>query len=262
MADGDGPTLARTSLSDALTDRMLALIRHEGLRPGQRLPSARALAQRFAVALPTVREALRRLQATGAVELRHGSGVYVSAALDRVLLPNPNLGGLPRDRLLDLLDARLLIEPYLARRAAREHDEPAAATLSDLLAAARAALSGDDRVLHEANMAFHAGVAAASGNTVLSEVLESLIAVHGSEQREILSIYDDRVRDHEEHRAIAAAIAGRDDAGAAELMRAHLAEVRDVVAARLASGPEAGHRDGERSRDPSPEGSSPDGPVA
>ena len=60
-------------------------------RPGNRLPSTRALAERFAVAMPTVRESLRRLQTTGAIEIRHGSGVYVSEAVDRLVLPNPNV---------------------------------------------------------------------------------------------------------------------------------------------------------------------------
>ena len=92
--------LVRQTLSDALTERLLVLIRDEGLRPGDRLPSARALAERFAVATPTVREALRRLQATGAIEIRHGAGVYVSDAVDRLVLPNPNMPELHGEQLL------------------------------------------------------------------------------------------------------------------------------------------------------------------
>lgn len=232
--DGEAASVARTSLSDALIDRVLGLIREAGLRPGDRLPSARALAQRFAVATPTVREALRRLQATGAVELRHGSGVYVSAALDRVLLPNPNLAALPGERLLHLLDARLLIEPYLAEQAALHCGATELAELSHRLELAAGHLHGDDTRLHEANMGFHAALAVASGNTVLAEVLESLLAVHAHDQREILKLFDDRARDHEEHRGIMAAIADRHAADAADLMRAHLADVRSVVASRLA----------------------------
>lgn len=228
--------LHRRSLSDTLTDRMLELIRAEGLHAGDRLPSARALAQRFSVATPTVREALRRLQATGAVDMRHGSGVYVSATLDRVLIPNPNLPVVAGDRLLQLLDARLVIEPHLAERAAARCRGTEAAALHRRLEAAQARLQGDDFGLHEANMAFHATIAALAGNTVLAEVVDSLIAVHAVEQREILSLYDDRVRDHDEHRAILAAISqGRaDDAG--NLMRAHLDGVRTVVAGRLDAG--------------------------
>jgi GntR family transcriptional repressor for pyruvate dehydrogenase complex len=52
--------LMRRSLSDALIGRVLNLIHREGLGPGDRLPAARALAERFAVATPTMREASRR----------------------------------------------------------------------------------------------------------------------------------------------------------------------------------------------------------
>lgn len=57
--------VARPSLADALTERMLELIRSDGLRPGDRLPSARELSQRFAVTTPTLREALRRWRRPG-----------------------------------------------------------------------------------------------------------------------------------------------------------------------------------------------------
>jgi GntR family transcriptional regulator, transcriptional repressor for pyruvate dehydrogenase complex len=233
MAEPARSELARSSLSDALTERMLELIRSEGLRPGDRLPSARALAERFAVATPTIREALRRLQATGTIEMRHGSGVYVSQTLDRVVLPNPHLPPLPGAQLLQLLDARLLVEPYLAGLAADRPDPTHRARLAEALAAAERHVHGDDSALHRATMAFHRAVAAASGNTVLHEIVDSLLTVRASEQREILRIFDDRDRDHEEHRAVLAAI----EAGAADrartLMHRHLLDVRTVVAGRL-----------------------------
>lgn len=224
----------RPTLSDALTARVIDLIRSEGLRPGDRLPSAQALAQRFAVATPTVREVLRRLQATGAVELRHGSGVYVGGDLNRVVLPNPVARGLPADRLLQLLDARLLIEPELARRAAAIRGDDDLERLAALLDKAEGCLDlGDDAALHDANMAFHRAVAAAAGNSVLSEVVDSLLTVHSQEQREILRIYDDRRRDHNEHLTILAAIQEGNPQRAQMRMRRHLEGIKRVIEQRL-----------------------------
>ncbi|HEY8472454.1 MAG TPA: FadR/GntR family transcriptional regulator [Natronosporangium sp.] len=230
--------VVRQSLSDALTERVLRLIRDQGLRPGDRLPSAKALAERFAVATPTLREVLRRLEATGAVQIRHGSGVYVGATVGRVVLPNPNLSTLHRDQLLQLLDARLVVEPHLAGLAAARRDPERLATLEDILGTAERHLSGkpgDDPALHDANMAFHRAVAAASGNDVLYEVIDSLLWVHASEQLEILQLFDDRARDHEEHRAVLAAIVAGDQEQASELMRAHLADVKEVIARRASA---------------------------
>jgi GntR family transcriptional repressor for pyruvate dehydrogenase complex len=227
--------LLRRSLSDALIGRVVDLIRTEGLGPGDRLPSARVLAERFAVATPTIREALRQLQATGAIDIRHGSGMYVNAALDRVVIANPNLPTLDAERLVELLDARLLVEPYLAGLAARHRSPATTAALRRSLDAAEHHLAGDDTRLHEANMAFHRAVATASGHRILHEVLDSLLSVHAGEQREILQIFDDRSRDHEEHRAVLAAIEAGSEEQARRLMRRHLEDVADVVARRMST---------------------------
>lgn len=227
--------LVRQSLSDALTEQVLELIRAEGLRPGDRLPSARALADRFAVATPTLREALRRLQATGAIEIRHGSGVYVSTTVGRLVMPNPNLPELHGDQLLQLLDARLLVEPYLAGLAAARRDPARLAALRETLATAQRHLSGhpdDDATLHNANVAFHRAVAVASGHGVLHEVLDTLLLIHAGEQREIFQLFDDRGRDHVGHRAVLEAIEEGDVERAGELMRRHLEDVKSVVAER------------------------------
>ncbi|MGW5418575.1 FadR/GntR family transcriptional regulator [Actinomadura geliboluensis] len=247
--------VARPSLADALTARMLELIRADGLRPGDRLPSARELSQRFAVTTPTLREALRRLEATGAVQLRHGSGIYVGADLERVVIPNPNVGELEADRLLQLLDARLLIEPPLAGRAARLAGPADVELLRAILDQAGADLrvgepadrdaaagrgshgspaSDAEARLHKANMSFHSEVAGLAGNSVLCEVIDSLLTVHASEQREIQRIFDDRVRDFEEHTAILAAIEAGAERDAEALMRSHLTDIKHVIEQRLA----------------------------
>lgn len=230
MDEVDHDEVLRPNLSDALIQRVIGLIRGSGLGPGARLPSARELAKRFGVATPTIREALRRLQATGAIDIRHGSGTYVSAALDRLVIANPNVPVLDVVQLLQLLDARMLIEPHLAGLAARNRGP--AAGLRAALEAAERHLDGDDALLHEANMAFHRAVAVASGHRILLEVLDSLLSVHAGEQREILQIFDDRSRDHVEHLAVLTAIEGGRDDEASDLMRRHLHDVADVVRRR------------------------------
>lgn len=235
VADDD---VLRRSLSDALIDRVVDLIRSEGLGPGDRLPAARDLAKRFAVATPTIREALRQLQATGAIDIRHGSGMYVNAALDRIVIANPNLPVLDVDQLIELIDARLVIEPHLAGLAARRGGAATTAALRRALDTAEEHLAdGNDARLHEANMAFHRAVATASGHRILHEVLDSLLSVHAGEQREILLIFDDRSLDHDEHRAVLAAIEAGSEELARDLMRRHLEDVAAAVARRRSTTP-------------------------
>ncbi len=60
-----------------LIDRLLPYLRDRGYQPGERLPSERDLAQRFAVSRGQIREALAVLEATRLVERRPQSGVYL-----------------------------------------------------------------------------------------------------------------------------------------------------------------------------------------
>jgi GntR family transcriptional repressor for pyruvate dehydrogenase complex len=227
----------RPSGSDMLTEQILDLIERDGLRSGDKLPTVQALATRFAVAAPTMREALRRLQAVGVVEMRHGSGVYVRHAGRRVVLPNPYPGRLKIETLLDLLDARLLIEPHLAGLAAHAGD-PAIAELAQLIDGAAELLEGsEDAKLSATNLGFHRGVARCGGNSVLAQVIDTLLDLYAPEQMVILRLYADRVHDHQEHVAILQAIQAHDPALASERMQRHLEGVRTVVAAR-ASPPE------------------------
>jgi GntR family transcriptional repressor for pyruvate dehydrogenase complex len=223
---------ARPTGSDLLTEQIVELIERERLEPGSRLPTVQALAGRFSVASPTIREALRRLQAVGVVEIRHGSGVYVRHGGRRVVLPNPYPGQLKVETILDLLDARLLIEPHLAGLAAHA-DEAAIGELAELLERAGQLLEGSqDEPLSAANLGFHRGVARCSGNAVLGQVIDSLLDLYQPEQMEILRLYADRVHDHDEHVAILQAIQAHDPALASERMQRHLEGVRTVVAAR------------------------------
>src|SRR3954451_14182621 len=150
--------VVRPSGSDMLTEQILDMIERDGLAPGDRLPTVQALAARFAVAPPTMREALRRLQAVGVVEMRHGSGVYVRHAGRRVVLPNPLPGRLKIETILDLLAAGRLMEPHLAGLAA-DADEAAIADLARLIDDAGRLLEGsEDARLSAANLGFHRGV--------------------------------------------------------------------------------------------------------
>jgi GntR family transcriptional regulator, transcriptional repressor for pyruvate dehydrogenase complex len=223
VAQGEVP---RISLSSALTERVLDLIRGEGLASGDRLPSTRELSQRFAVTTPTLREALRGLEATGAIEFRHGSGIYVGPGLNRVVLPNPNVGHLRGGQMLQLLDARLLIEPPVAALAAQYAAPDQRAGLEAILDQASRQLGGHDELLRTSTMSFHRAVARSAGNMVLSEVVDCLLTVHAPEQQEILEIFDDRQRDHEQHCAVLEAIMRGDATAADERMRGHLLDMR------------------------------------
>lgn len=62
-----------------LRDRIADLIRDEGLRPGDRLPTEAQLTQRFKISRPALREALKLLEQDDVINVEHGRGRFVSA---------------------------------------------------------------------------------------------------------------------------------------------------------------------------------------
>lgn len=226
--------VARHKLADELTARILRHIQEEKLVPGDRLPSTRQLSARFAVATPTLREALRRLEATGVIEIRHGSGCYVRSGLTQLILTNPNQTPLADSTMVDLLEARELIEPPLAESATRNATDQQLAELAGILARADGSLGQDTR-LHSANMDFHRAIARLGSNAVLAQVIGSLLDIFGNEQLTVMHLYADRESDLRAHQAILAAMRARKPVRAGQLMREHLRDVRVVVSEALSS---------------------------
>ena len=203
-----GPGL-KQSLSDGLAQRIRRSIQMGEYGKGDRLPAIMEMARRFGVGHPTVREALKKLETMGVVDIRHGSGVYVSRTDDVLVLASQDyIGTVDRKLLLDLVDARIPIEVRAVAAAAANATE-------DHLAAMRALLDeaarhfDDEAVLSATNMAFHHEITQASGNVVLSQLLDVLRNLFQKEQRVILRIYGSPEKDQEEHLGILDALEKR-----------------------------------------------------
>lgn len=219
----------KTNLADDLADRIVQMIRSGVYQPGDRLPAIMEMARSFGVGHPTVREALKKLEIIGVVDIKHGSGVYVGRGQDVLLVSNPVFGGLVSKKLmLDLIDARVPIEVKAVALAATEATEAQLDRMSGLLDEAGKNLDNDD-VLSSVNMAFHREIAIASGNTVLAQLQDVLTKLFQGEQRMILGIYGSRQKDHVQHIGILDALRQHDAALAEQRMEAHLEGVRTVL---------------------------------
>ncbi|WP_326565433.1 FCD domain-containing protein [Amycolatopsis rhabdoformis] len=218
----------KPGLSEQLVAGLLELIADERLAPGDSLPTVRVLAERFSVTTPTIREALRRLQTTDAVRMRHGSGIYVGDGIHRTLMPNPNSAPMKDELIVQLIDARLTIEPGIAALTANNRTEESLQRLQLALDTAKR-----DSTDHRPHLNFHRELAGGSGNQVLFEVVDSLLAARGREQKALRALIEDRRRDYEEHLAIYEAVRAGDAAAAERHTRHHLAQLRTEVARQL-----------------------------
>lgn len=221
--------VAKSTLADDVARSISEMIQQGTFEPGDRLPTINEMASRFGVGHPTLREALKKLEALGVVSIKHGSGVYVRKHRNSLLLSNPIFTGvLSKKLMMDLIETRVCIEVMSAGLAAEHATEEQLCEMEALLQHASEHLD-DDEVLTTTNMAFHREVAVASGNVVLRQVLDVLVELFKREQRIILDIYGNRGRDHTEHRDILEALRAGDAELARQRMQAHLDEVRDVL---------------------------------
>lgn len=219
----------RTNLSDDIALHIRKLIQRTPYEPGARLPAIADMATQFRVGAPTLREALKKLEALGVVDIRHGSGVYVGRTVDSLVISNPFIDSIASKQLLiDLVSARIPVELETAKLAAKHATSEQLGEMGRLLARARKALD-DASQLNEINLAFHRQIALGSGNPVLHQILEVLSTLFRREQRMILDVHGDRESDHHEHVAIHEALAARDAALAVRRMRSHLERVRDTL---------------------------------
>lgn len=188
-------------------DELRAMIVDGRLGPGARVGQGE-VADALGISRGSVREALRRLAGDGLVEFEVNRGFFVAEI------------GL--DRVLERLEARLLLEPRIARLAAERRAEDDLAALAASIAAERAATGAAEA--HDASRAFHEAVVRATRNDALLRIFDGLwIADVGrrllARRRTQPDWQDDDVA---EHVAILAAITARDADRAEELMRSHV----------------------------------------
>jgi GntR family transcriptional repressor for pyruvate dehydrogenase complex len=170
-----GPVARQAGPTVEITRRLLDYLLSGDLKPGQKIPSERQLAEGLAVGRGALREAIKSLSLLGLLEQRIGDGTYLSRSSSD-LLPQVIEWGLllGEKRLDDLLEARYHLEVLLSGWAAERRTEEQLARLRELVAQMQAAGSDDMDAYVRADIAFHLQVAACSGNTVLADVLTNI----------------------------------------------------------------------------------------
>ncbi|MCW6508850.1 FadR/GntR family transcriptional regulator [Lichenifustis flavocetrariae] len=209
----------RPLVSRAVSDHLQALILRGGLRPGDKLPSQRDLAEKLGVSRPSLREAISVLEVMGLVKVRIGSGVYVNQVTDRAPLWRFSERCSPRD----VYEAREGLESHAARLAALRCDEPGAARLKAATEAMRNALAADDiPAMAAADAVFHDSIFDLAANPVLAGMYRPVRDMMVETQRLPMTLrirLGDTLREHEE---VCDRIAARDSLGAETSMRNHI----------------------------------------
>jgi len=224
------PVIRRTTLPKAIADHLTSEISNGRLRPGQRLPTEKALMRQFGVGRSTIREALQHLVILGFAEAKPGFG-YKIKGFDRQTLSGLDVTAalLAEDALLDLLEAREIVEVPIARLAATR------ATTDDLQAMDRLLRQMEDRLMrgqtvHRLAARFHLLIAQAAKNPTLQRWIASIIPLLTARGWQIEHEISGRsTRELTLHRELYERIKDRDPTAAQRAMVEHLADTRATI---------------------------------
>jgi GntR family transcriptional regulator, transcriptional repressor for pyruvate dehydrogenase complex len=214
-----------------LAQRLVSEISENGLTPGTPLPSERQMLEEFQVARGSLREALRFLEIQGVISIKTGPGggpvvaERVSHSLASIIAMFLQLDGAP---FSDVLEARLVLEPALAQKAAERIGDEQAAELEESVRRMRENLDDLNAFLDE-NDVFHEIIADAAGNRVFGLVISSLNWI--SDGTPLGVDYPQEVRKSvcKEHARISKAIGERDGPKAMAAMSTHIGDFANYL---------------------------------
>jgi GntR family transcriptional regulator, transcriptional repressor for pyruvate dehydrogenase complex len=222
------------TVSDRIAQQILKLISTDEIKPGDRLPSERDLAALLGVSRPSVREAVKALEAQGRLRVRHGQGVFVAsppAEKDlRAALAQQEL------TLGELFAMREVLEVPAAGWAASAGDEAriaaTAAALDDMNRAIRTAPADFER-LRALDSAFHMRIVEAAGNRFLKQTLGVLQEMLATSMETTLLLPGRLAKSRTEHERILDALRRGDSAGARAAARRHIRSAQGAARLRL-----------------------------
>lgn len=211
-----------------LAVQLVALIAQGEFKVGERLPSERALAERFDVSRTSVREATIALELQGLVEVRGGSGIYITQAPAAAIAATSAFMPATEPGPFELLKARCLIESEIASLAAETRKDGDLDRIFSALADMREHI--DDKEANEAaDQLFHLRIAESTGNSVLLQMVTAMWAQSkGPVWTKIEHHFHTpelRLASHADHQRIFKALLARDPVAARGAMRAHLERV-------------------------------------
>lgn len=107
-------SLKRQKLHESITDEVLKFIEQKGYVVGDRLPTERFFCEQFQISRPSFREAMKKLESFGVIEIKPGSGMYLRAE-KTILTEMENFTlkfSMEKKALLEVIDLREMMEKH------------------------------------------------------------------------------------------------------------------------------------------------------
>ncbi len=202
------------------------------LKPGDKLPTERQLAEQFNVSRVSVRQALTIFEAKGLVVRKVGGGTYKASDAPFEVAQLVNLLMPETETYEEPLEVRLLLEPKIASLAAHRATAEDIQLMEDSLRRQKEKVEAGELIIEE-DSDFHTAIANATKNGIIVKLVE---ATHDmlwqTREKSIMAAGGGR-RSLEGHYLILEAIKNKDAQGAYDAMKKHLREVEDLIVSYL-----------------------------
>ncbi len=213
-----------------VSDQIIDLIKEKDYKINDKIPTEIELSELLDVGRSTIREAIRGLVARNILEVRQGSGTYVSSK--KGIVDDPLGFGLIKETFKlteDLFELRLLLEPRIAAKVAYLASEKEIAKLTKLVDEIEHLININDLKHQNKDIEFHTELAKISNNLALDNLIkvinQSIHLINDNYTSETM-----RIQSIKSHREIIAAIKNKDPMAAHDAMLYHILQVKkDII---------------------------------
>ena len=222
--------IAPVRLYESVIEQIMNLIKNNKLKPGDKLPPERELAEKLSISRNSLREAFRVLELRGLIKSKPGGGRFIREIRENGHNNTENIIlSLEKSSILELLEAREIFEVKIAKIAAQK------ATPEDieLIEEALNKINEEEELKHgketESDTEFHLAIANASHNFVFVNIIKLHLDLLKETRGKTWKITGRREKQYQEHQAILQAIKEHNAKKAGETMLKHLKNVREVL---------------------------------
>jgi len=217
---------------EEIVEQIRGMITRGDLKPGDKLPAERDMAESLGVSRASVREALTALETVGILDIRPGEGTFVKRTSDSETFESLTLLlSVEQTPEVQMMEVRRILETESAALAAKRGTTADLQKIEDSLLVMKTADSISEAV--DADVRFHFAIAEATKNSVLLRIMNTVAdLMHQTFRQDRESLYSNPqlgARVLREHEAILEAIQARNPDEAWAKMLEHINNIESSI---------------------------------
>jgi len=217
-------------LYESVIEQIMDLIKSNELKPGDKLPPERELAEKLSISRGSLREAFRVLESRGLIKSKPGGGRFIREIKKDAFIDTKNvILNLEKSSILELLEAREIFEVKIVKFAAERATAEEVKVIEEAFSRVSEEGRTEDEKKIESDTEFHLAIAGASHNFVFINIIRLHLDLLRGIREKTQQIPGRREERWREHQAILQAIKEHNSKKAGEAMLKHLRNVREVL---------------------------------